>query len=113
MATTTQSPSRSSQDLDLGANWLRPRSINITPGDKISRLAIGLVSIISSAVLLTSAGGVLAAVLKVLLIGMVLDFALADTLSQSALYAKCGCVPASFGRSQLKLPWTLESQAPR
>ncbi len=102
MDVTTHSPSRSSTGARNGGPLRRPSrrlSVNITPVERIGRVVIGLAAIIAAAVLLTSAGSVLAVVLEVLLIGAGLDLAITGTLGHCPLYAKLGHVPASLRRS--------------
>ena len=78
-------------------HWL---SINITPVERVGRIAIGLAAIIAGAVLLTSAASALAVVLEVLLIAAGLDLAVTGALGHCPLYQRLGHVPASLRRPQ-------------
>ncbi len=99
MNVTTHSPSRSSKGAHHGDGRLRRPTVNITPVERIGRVVVGLVAVIAGAVLLTSAGAVLAVALEVLLIGAGLDLAITGALGHCPLYAKLGHVPASLRRS--------------
>lgn len=74
----------------------RWRTINITPAERIGRLALGLAGIIVGLVLLTSAGSVLAVILEVLLIAAGLDLLVTGALGHCPLYARLGHVPKSL-----------------
>lgn len=76
----------------------RPR-VNITPAERIGRIAIGLAAIIAGAILLTSAASALAVVLEVLLVAAGLDLVVTGALGHCPLYAKFGYVPKSLRRS--------------
>lgn len=80
-----------------GVHW---PSVNITPVERAGRLALGLVAIIAGAVLLTSAGSVLAVILEFLLIAAGLDLAVTGALGHCPLYQRLGHVPASLRRQQ-------------
>lgn len=72
------------------------RTINITPAERIGRIALGLAGIIVGLVLLTSAGSALAVILEVLLIAAGLDLLVTGALGHCPLYAKLGHVPKSL-----------------
>jgi hypothetical protein len=78
----------------------RWRSINITPAERVGRVAIGLAAIVAGLVLLAGAGSALAVVLVVLLIAAGLDLAVTGTLGHCPLYAKLGHVPKSLRSPQ-------------
>ncbi|MBW4078257.1 MAG: DUF2892 domain-containing protein [Acidobacteria bacterium] len=74
-------------------------SINITPAERIARIAMGGVGVIAGAVLLASAVSILAVILEVILIVAGLDLVITGALGHCPLYAKLGHVPKSL-RSQ-------------
>ncbi|MFB6871541.1 DUF2892 domain-containing protein [Streptomyces sp. NPDC056323] len=74
----------------------RWRSINITPAERVGRVAVGLAGIIVGLVLITGAGSVLAVVLEVLLIVAGLDLLITGALGHCPLYAKLGHMPKSL-----------------
>ena len=78
--------------------WRRP-SVNITGTERTGRLVIGLGGVLAAAVLLASAGSVLAVLLEVLLLAAGLDMVVTGALGHCPLYAKLGHVPASLRRS--------------
>ena len=75
-------------------------SVNITPAERVGRIAIGVLAILAGAILLASAGSVLAVVLEILLIGAGLDLAVTGALGHCPLYQQLGHVPASLRRPQ-------------
>ena len=76
------------------------RTVNITPTERVGRIAVGLAAIIAGIVLLTSAGSVLAVVLEFLLIAAGLDLAVTGALGHCPLYAKLGYLPKSLRRTR-------------
>lgn len=76
------------------------RTVNITPAERFGRVAIGLAAIMAGAVLLASAGSVLAVALEVLLIAAGLDLAATGALGHCPLYAKVGYIPRSLRESR-------------
>ena len=68
-------------------------SINITPVERIGRIAIGLTAIIVGALLLASAASTLAVVLEVLLIAAGLDLVVTGALGHCPLYQRISHVP--------------------
>ena len=71
-------------------------TINITPTERIGRMLVGLVGVVGGLILLGSAGGVVVAVLEVLLILAGLDLIVTGALGHCPLYRKLGHVPASL-----------------
>jgi hypothetical protein len=63
-------------------------NVNITPAERLGRIAIGLAAIVAGAVLLTGAGAALAVVLGALLAAAGLDLAVTGALGHCPLYAK-------------------------
>lgn len=78
-----------------GRRWRRP-SINITPAERAGRVILGLGAIITGAILLASAGSVLAVVLEALLVAAGLDLAVTGALGHCPLYRRLGYVPKSL-----------------
>lgn len=70
--------------------------INITPAERVGRIAIGAAAAIVGLVLLASASGALAIVLLALLVLAGLDMVMTGALGHCPLYAKLGHVPKSF-----------------
>ena len=82
-----------------GHRMHRPR-INITPNERVGRIAIGLLAIVAGALLLASAGTALAVVLEILLIAAGLDLAVTGALGHCPLFQRLGHVPVSLRRPQ-------------
>lgn len=76
----------------------RPRrfSVNITPVERAGRILLGGAATIFGAVLLASAGSVLAVVLEVLLVAAGLDLVITGALGHCPLYQRLGYVPTSL-----------------
>lgn len=72
---------------------------NITPIERVGRIAIGAGAAIVGLVLLASAGGALAVVLEVLLVLAGLDLLITGALGHCPLYGKLGYMPPSLRRS--------------
>lgn len=77
------------------ARW---RTVNITPAERIGRIAAGLAGIIVGLVLLTRAASVPAVILEALLIAAGLDLLVTGMFGHCPLYAKLGHVPAASSR---------------
>ena len=73
-------------------------TVNITPMERVARMLVGGLAVISGIVLLLGAGSALAVVLEVLLILVGLDLFVTGALGHCPLYAKLGHVPASLAR---------------
>ena len=73
-------------------------TVNITAAERIGRILLGAAAVIAGAVLLASAGSVLAVVLEVFLVAAGLDLVVTGGLGHCPLYAKLGHVPASLRR---------------
>jgi hypothetical protein len=73
--------------------------VNITPLERLGRMAIGLFAMIAGALLLTGAGSALVVVLEVLLVLAGADLAVTGALGHCPLYRTLGYVPASLRRS--------------
>ena len=78
----------------------RRPTINITPIERFGRVALGTFAAIGGAILLTSAGSVVAVVLEVLLIAAGLDLIVTGGLGHCPLYHKLGYTPKSLRRQQ-------------
>ncbi len=74
-------------------------SVNITPIERLGRVAIGMAAAIAGLVLLGSTGGALSVVLVVLLVLAGVDMIVTGALGHCPLYAKLGHMPASLRRS--------------
>jgi len=72
------------------------RTVNITPAERLGRIAVGLVTIAAGIVLLAGAGSALAVVLEVLLIAAGLDLVVTGALGHCPLYARLGFLPKSL-----------------
>ena len=75
---------------------MRRPTINITPPERLGRVAIGSAAAIAGIVLLASSSGALAIVLLSLLVLAGLDLAVTGALGHCPLYAKLGHVPRSL-----------------
>jgi hypothetical protein len=84
--------------LDRHSGQIRPawRTVNITPAERLGRVAVGLAAIIAGIVLLAGAGSALAVVLEALLVAAGLDLAVTGALGHCPLYAKLGYLPKSL-----------------
>ena len=83
--------------LDRRPAW---RTVNITPAERLGRIAIGLAAIVAGTVLLTGAGAVLAVVAEALLVAAGLDLAVTGALGHCPLYARLGYLPKSLRRTR-------------
>jgi hypothetical protein len=77
---------------------LRRPSVNITPAERLGRVAIGLFAIIAGGLLLFGAGSLLVVVLEVLLILTGADLVVTGALGHCPLYRKLGYVPPPLRR---------------
>ncbi len=86
----------------VGADYRRVSrrrlSVNITPAERAGRILIGAAAAVAGAVLLFSAGSVIAVVLEVLLVAAGLDLVITGVLGHCPLYQRLGHVPASLRR---------------
>ncbi len=76
---------------------MRRPLINITPAERVARVAVGLAGALAGLWLLTSASGVGPIVLEVLLVLAGLDLVVTGTLGHCPLYRRLGHVPRSLG----------------
>jgi hypothetical protein len=83
--------------LDRRPAWL---TVNITPAERLGRIAAGLAAIVAGTVMLSGAGAVLAVVVEALLIAAGLDLAVTGALGHCPLYAKLGYLPKSLRRTR-------------
>lgn len=70
--------------------------VNITPVERLARIAMGGAVAIVGVLLLTSAGSALAIILELLLIAAGLDLVVTGALGHCPLYRRLGYVPASL-----------------
>jgi Protein of unknown function (DUF2892) len=75
---------------------MRRPTINITPGERLARVFMGLVGVIGGLLLLGSASGPVIIVLEVLLVLAGLDLIVTGALGHCPLYRKLGHVPPSL-----------------
>ncbi len=78
---------------------MRRPSINITPAERLGRIAIGIAGTVAGLLLLASTGGTVAVALEVLLVLAGLDLAVTGALGHCPLYRRLGYVPRSLRRS--------------
>ena len=92
-------PGRSVDDGSPGSGHrARWRTVNITPGERVGRIVIGLAAVIAGGALLAGAGSVLAVLLEVLLVLAGLDLLVTGAFGHCPLYQRLGYVPASLRR---------------
>jgi hypothetical protein len=82
-----------------GARAMRRPEINITPVERVSRIAVGAAVAIAGVILLASGAGPLAIVLEALLVLAGLDLVVTGTLGHCPLYHKLGYLPPSLRRA--------------
>lgn len=75
---------------------MRRLPINITPTERLARVAVGLAGAIIGVWLLTSASGVGLVILEVLLVLAGLDLVVTGALGHCPLYQRLGYVPRSL-----------------
>jgi Protein of unknown function (DUF2892). len=73
-------------------------AVNITPVERLGRVAIGVAAMVAAVVLLSSAASTVAVVLEVLLAVTGLDLAVTGALGHCPLYQTLGFVPKSLRR---------------
>ena len=93
-------PGRAVLDRPRGNHRPAWRTVNITPTERLGRIAVGLAAVIAGIVLLASAGPALAVVLEFLLMAAGLDLAVTGALGHCPLYAKLGYLPKSLRRTR-------------
>lgn len=72
------------------------RTVNITPVERLGRIAVGLAAVAAGIVLLAGAGSALAVALEALLVAAGLDLVVTGALGHCPLYAKLGYLPKSL-----------------
>ena len=72
--------------------------MNITPAERVGRVAVGAAGSIAGLVLLTGASSSLAVILEVLLVLAALDLVITGALGHCPLYKRLGHVPSSLRR---------------
>jgi len=78
---------------------MRRPDINITPVERVSRIAVGAAVAIAGVILLASGAGRLAIVLEALLVLAGLDLVVTGALGHCPLYHKLGYLPPSLRRA--------------
>lgn len=77
---------------------MRRPPINISPGERVARVAVGLIGVVAGSILLGSTGGTAAVVLLVLLVLVGLDLAVTGALGFCPLYKQLGRSPRALGK---------------
>lgn len=95
--TLAESTPRRREDRRRASRWHR-LSINITPAERIGRIAMGAAGVVVGVILLASAASALAVILEVLLIAAGADLVITGALGHCPLYARLGHVPKSLRR---------------
>lgn len=85
------------RDLTTDSDHRRPM-VNITPLERVGRVAIGGAATLAGILLLVSAASVLAVVLELLLIAAGLDLLVTGAIGRCPLYRRLGYVPPSLRR---------------
>lgn len=75
---------------------MRRLPINITPAERLARVAVGLAGAIAGVWLLTSTSGLGLVILEVLLVLAGLDLVVTGALGHRPLYRRLGDVPRSL-----------------
>jgi hypothetical protein len=75
---------------------MRRLPINITPTERLARVAVGLAGAIIGVWLLTTASGLALVILEVLLVVAGLDLVVTGALGHCPLYRRLGYVPRSL-----------------
>ena len=78
---------------------MRRPDINITPIERVGRMALGAAAAIAGVILLASVAGPLAIVLEALLVLAGLDLVVTGALGHCPLYHKLGYLPPSLRRA--------------
>ena len=78
---------------------MRRPEINITPVERVSRIAVGAAVAIAGMILLASGAGPLAIVLEALLVLAGLDLVVTGALGHCPLYHRLGYLPPSLRRA--------------
>ena len=78
---------------------MRRPEINITPAERVSRIAVGAAVAIAGVILLASGAGPLAIVLEALLVLAGLDLVVTGALGHCPLYHRLGYLPPSLRRA--------------
>jgi hypothetical protein len=77
---------------------MRRPPINISPSERVGRIAVGAAGAIAGTLLLVSAGGAVAVVLEVALLLAGLDLVVTGALGFCPLYHRLGRAPRALGR---------------
>lgn len=73
-------------------------SVNITPAERVARVAVGAAAALAGLVLLVAATSVWATALEVLLVLAGLDLVVTGATGHCPLYARLGHIPAQLHR---------------
>lgn len=74
-------------------------TVNITPAERLARVALGLGAAIAGLAFVSAADSALAVVLAILLVAAGLDLVVTGALGHCPLYQRLGYVPPSLRRS--------------
>ena len=74
-------------------------NVNITPGERLARVVVGLIGAVGGVLLLILAPSLLAATLEVLLVVAGLDLLVTGYTGHCPLYQKLGHLPRSLQRT--------------
>ena len=77
---------------------IRRGDVNITPIERVGRVAVGLAAAIAAAVLMARSSGAVALALEALLVLAGLDLIVTGALGHCPLYRRLGYVPPSLRR---------------
>jgi hypothetical protein len=72
------------------------RTVNISRGERLGRVLLGVAGMIAGIVLLASAGSAVSAVLELLLVAAGLDMLITGATGHCPLYQRLGHVPKSL-----------------
>ena len=96
---TTVPSTENERNFGLQPTRRRRPSVNITPAERLGRIAIGLATIVVGAILLASASSAIAVIFEVLLVAAGADLVVTGAMGHCPLYAKLGHVPTSLRKS--------------
>ena len=74
-------------------------SVNITPAERVGRVLVGLVGVVSGVILLSGSPSLLVGALELLLAATGLDLVVTGAIGHCPLYQKLGHVPRSLRRT--------------
>ena len=78
---------------------MRRLTVNISPAERIARVAMGLLGVVGGVLLLAAAGSAVATALEILLVLAGLDLLVTGAIGHCPLYQKLGHTPKSLRRA--------------